>query len=332
MKHSLYLLIFLLVTPSLTYPASRDFAASTYNFRRASGADLVHILRLIEAFDTDDCRRLLVPPARDRAALLAAEIDLGRMFVVADSAEESNPIIGFCKMYVVPLEELIEIVRSELCALPEAEIFDFSITNDPVQALEFHLSREAVDSFAAPLVAAQGATAYTFRPTEDIYIYLGTNYIKPSHRGRYLDTVLERTALGILYEKTLSPVLRGEGSLYYIYGVVEENARSQGRLRSFADLALRIGGDAAASAGVKISFHAFRAFKPEIALSRGLASPGSPVAAPTSPRKLVRKPTPELLRVASGERLAEAPSEGLIPGLGCFIGFSLDGVGKKGAD
>lgn len=327
MKHSLYLIIFFLLIPSaIVCPASRDMssAAAAYEIRKASGADLIHILQLIDRFDAADCRRLLVPPQRDRAALLAAEIDLGRMFVVADPAEESNPIIGFCKMYVVPVDELVEIVRNELCALVEAEAFDFSLTNVPVHALEFDLSREAIDAFATPLTPSREAARYTFRPVEDIYIYLGTNYIKPSHRGRYLDTALERIALNIIYEKTLKPVLSGDCALYYIYGVVEENARSQGRLRSFADLALKIKGAEAASPGVMLSFHAFRAFKPEIVLSKAAAGSASPVGSPASPRKLVRKPTPEILRVASAERVAET-SEALIPGLGCFISFSLAG-------
>lgn len=276
-------------------------ATSSVFYAQASVDDIPGILLLYEGLDGDDSERLVVYPAEVRAQVLHEAITARRFFVARD---ETGVVVAFCKLYIVPQKELDDLVSDELgaCAYElgaSAEEFFTLSPKKPAFAGVYNISPSQIRDFGVKIDSMRlgDVAPYQYRPEEDVYIYYGSAYTRPDHRGCGVNTDLEKFAFTSVLETISSLVGKRKFTLFYSYGVVKSNLKSNARFRSFADFICKILGDKIADdSRVPIEFRGFSTHKPVIEVVDHRACP-SPLGSP--------------LRASSPD------------GFGCFVSFSF---------
>lgn len=281
------------------------FSQSTFmfgalEFRQAVQTDLDNMLALIEAFDDDDIRKLAIPPYIGQELWLTQEINLNHFFVASDS-EEENPIVGFCKIYIVEGQDVLGIIGNELGAI-KPNNFQFEM-EDPYCNLLYKITPEQAHNFGYSFIPEKSKQPLCRLELTDTYIYLGTNYTKTSRRGEGINTQLEAAAFRIIRDDVIAELAAG-GAIYYIFGVVEENWNPKTHLRSFAKFCQSFMPKARKSTPCYVTFTAFRTIKPNLVVAEDSDDEDG------SPHILMSPRTPQ------------AAVDG-IPGFGCFIGFRI---------
>lgn len=274
------------------------FAAVEY--RRAVLDDADNITALIADFSEDDERKIAVPPYLGLDLWIQNEINSNHFFVACDS-DEDNPIIGFCKIYILPAEELVHVIGDELGAV-EPNNFEFNMEKPDCNLL-YKITREQANNFGHSFVPTKTKNPTPQLSIQDTYIYLGTNYTKPSRRGEYVNTELEAFAFREIREAVRTRIAAG-GSLYYTFGVVEENWNTRLHVRAFTKFCQSFMPQARKSTHCYITFTAFASVKPTYVIAGDTDDENGNAEILMSPR--LPQPQPNAIR-----------------GFGCFIGFKI---------
>lgn len=283
--------------------AKTHAAAPAIEYRRATEDDVDHMFTLIEQFDDDDDRQLAIPPTIGREAWLLDEIRKNHFFVACDPTEEENPIVGFCKIFIVEPNDILGIIGEELGAI-KPHHFNLTMKIPHCNYL-YKITEYQADDFKTRIKPIRSAPPCQL-DLNDVYIYLGTNYTKSSHRGQGINTALEQVAFDLIRAEVIAE-LTPTSSIYYIFGVVEENWGKQTRLRSFTKFARSLLPRIRATVPVFISFTAFSTVKPILMVVDDDDDLHNSASSP----KVVRTP-----------QIPNSPTVG-VPGFGCFLKFEI---------
>lgn len=288
-------------SPLTIFAAGRRPVAdlARYIYRRAAPADLLDIQKLLRQATEEDRHRLLLLPEPFRTEALSAAIEKGRIFIAIDPdkpvTRQHTKVVSMLKVFVMGRagidedsdsesddeelteaqdeaeKEKIDILQNELRATgrpgrPKIQPSTAGIYTYPY-TFTFQPDRE-------PIFAAAPRIRYSLQPRQT-YVYFGAAFTAPGYRGQGVSTQLERFALEEIKDDILEDIIeRRSERLFYIYGVVEANAGSKGRIRVFSafvqyiksNLHLPIDNDR--TRPVKLRFFRFNTFKPEFDVRR----------------------------------------------------------------
>ncbi len=296
------------------------------SYGRAVEDDLAGILGCYSNLTEADKHHLLVLPVEQRGPFFLDEIALGRMFV----ARLNGEIIGFCRMHIVvpSCREGLDIFVKELGVLQES-VDAFSV---PVEAKKFNVTSDQVKDYSRPLVADSINRFFRCNFANDVFIYFGTFYIKEPYRKACIGSSLELAALNSIKMQVLELLhIKLNPTLYYIYGVVDENAGSQGRLRSYTRWVFDTFLSGLSDCWLAVTLHTFQAFKPDLDFRRTQDSPMKPLLRRVSSRRDMAAGSQEFGGRQSSTLLGEDEDSGEllqaeergISGKGCVIGCRL---------
>ena len=247
-----------------------SFAADAIVLRPATGEDVPQLLDLYAGFSSDDADRLVVFPIEVREAFLKKAVGAGRVFVAQDTSKDAAPIVSFCKLFMVEVEdELINIVRDELSAVSA----DMTV-NKPHKAAQFYFPPTFSSNFGTmPVEATGGVDAYALNGL-DTYVYYGGSYTHPDYRKQGICTRLERYALSVIQPAVVAKLQKQRGNLLYVCGVVQANYGGLARHRSFVQFAQKVAVNAEAVDDsslddLKFMVYDFNACKPTFVIAEG---------------------------------------------------------------
>lgn len=206
-------------------------------YQLAEDAHLQQILALCAAFTAEDHYNLLLPPALDRQEVFAGLIAQRKLSVAVN---QSGQVVGFCKIYIVGVQELLNILCDEFRAVDversgykykmhapadkHSYVISYSQLNNAIRGrLPFLTNGEKLPDYQLSIGGG-----------DSLYIYAGTFYIYPAYRNQHVGSALEHAALNFLTPDIEAAILDGVRNIYYLHGVVKANESSQGRLRSIA--------------------------------------------------------------------------------------------------
>ncbi|MBU4269422.1 hypothetical protein KJ644_04065 [Candidatus Dependentiae bacterium] len=204
---SLLLLFFCKVNPAVIY-------------RLANEQDAENILNIYDNFSKEDKNKLLVFPKREiQKKVILKNIENKFLFVVIDT--DTQEIIAFLKLCILGENEILEILKNELCFSLESNIVSVNIFKDKLNKYDFKNY----------LYADQKINNILKNSSKDcLYIYHGAAYTCPEYRGRGHSTNLLKFAFEDIKNNFLFKT-----TIVLLYGQVIANLNNSYMISVFAD-------------------------------------------------------------------------------------------------
>ncbi|MBM3886571.1 GNAT family N-acetyltransferase [Candidatus Dependentiae bacterium] len=302
---SLRFLALLFLKIQVVTAANNHISPSKLAYERACIRDIHEILNFYDSddFTEDDEHKLVVFPQEVRRDFLSRSIRKGRIWV----AKDKTKIVGFLKLYLVDdTAEIQAILRDELRCIGKTARHKVKSDMAGTYVTE---SFGAVYDFDKKPDFQRSRIKYKY-DSRQTYVYYGNAYTHPNYRSRGVNTALERYAFEAIKKDIADHIEQNKSKeLFYLYGVVEDNKESFGRIRVFTEFVhryfkLRLGlekadDDEYFEGPTSVRFYRFPAFKPSFEMQRG---------------KLVQLPDDHPLTLAGA-------------GYGCLV--SLNNLDKK---
>jgi hypothetical protein len=211
-----------------------SFLNAEFSYRLAEDRDVEELCELYHEFVDDDKQKLVVFSPDVQRSIIQENIEKQRLFLSYDN--DAKCIVSFLKMYVVPSEELSDILEHELCLTTENQLTKDVCYFLPIEDILHEnelMPLSAINSEDANVFALEKPVKGILRNgTQDscAYIYYGSAYTKQNYRGSGINTMLQRVAMGSLRNQ-----FSANRFVVLLYGQVNENVSSCGMIRVFSD-------------------------------------------------------------------------------------------------
>jgi hypothetical protein len=234
--------------------------SAAINYRLAIPEDVAQLMQMYKNdFTKDDKQKLLVFPENMQKDIIEDAIKHGKLFVAYD--DQTGKIVSFLKLYVVDAKEINSILAEELslglqsplqqnCCyhFPESKEINFKL---PIKRTE--LTQETKNNF---LSSSEEAVLRSGTDT-CLYLYHGSAYTLPSHRGGGLSTKL------LVYGfNAIKSAFKDKKYYALLYGQVNSNVGNYAMVRVFADTMQHTFPQQSTN-GVTLQHLACRAYKPD---------------------------------------------------------------------
>ncbi len=206
-------------------------------YRLAVTEDENQIIKLHALFTENDASKLLLFPENIQKEIIKNNIAKKRLFVAYE--ETTEEIISFLKLHIVNHDEINNLLTEELSLTSEQLIIGDCCYNFLTPTiLNFNSSIPTlmeIQNFCNILrynnqdLFQVKAGNCKSEPNFCLYIYLGSSYTHPEHRGHGIYTELLYYAISEIKEHFVNKKF-----LSLLYGQVEENADSRVMVRVFA--------------------------------------------------------------------------------------------------
>jgi len=214
--------------------------------RKATHEDIHAIITLRSARGLQDLQHLVSIPEPFQELFLYLELEKGQLFVAVNQIDGS--IIAQSKIFIVESHDAgYEILAQDLRCI-----------HDHRKLIEHGFFDHHNEFFPGP--------GEHFIPHQKIlYIYVGSLFTHPNHRGRRLNERLNEYAYEQLSAIIAAKIrLREYTTIALIYGIGEENYwRTNSMVRPFLNFIQSLSVVLGWALSEKISFYAYKAYKPE---------------------------------------------------------------------
>ncbi len=258
---SLFLIISIFnLVNGMESPSDSSPSQAKITYRQAASDDIPELLKMIAGFDDEAKHALVVLPESLREPALKEAIEKGRIFVAATS---DGQLVAFKKLFLITenTEEFYEILFGEIRCFEDKLYY-----KEDHQGCAIFLARPTQRKILfRPLNHISRSN-----PLSTLFIYNGSDYTLPAHRGQGINAELLRTALQLRGQDIVNTIkAKNYDGIGLVYGLIQELAGgslAEGRTKSialvFAEEMQRLLSDTSRTC-LPLDCIRFKAYKPE---------------------------------------------------------------------